>query len=191
MREKAKTDVDFRNRLIDFIRQETIPEKAVDEVNPELGYRVFQPLFHPDDPNFEDKMKVDIYDIVHARNMHKHTASCYKYGHKTCRARFPRRLVHEMIFNEDTGIVEMKRDNPFNGFNSIFAVTDRANHDAQVLTTKEYALSIMYYINKYISKVEMPTHSKLTIAAAVRFSNKTLWTKSTSAKKYFTNHTTS
>jgi len=121
MREKAKVDIEFRNRLIDFVcrvARETLPEEAVDEVNSETGYRVFQPVLHPQDPYFEEKMKVDVYDIVRSRNMHKHTPSCFKYGHKRCRARFPRRFVHATTFNEDTGIVEIERNDAWlNGYN--------------------------------------------------------------------------
>ena len=43
-----------------------------------------------------------------------------------------------------------------------------ANHDCQFLFTKDYAISIIYYIMKYISKPETASHTKLTIAAAVR-----------------------
>ena len=45
---------------------------------------------------------------------------------------------------------------------------DAGNHDVQFITTKNHALSAMYYINKYISKQETSTYSKLTIASAVR-----------------------
>src|SRR5947199_5230691 len=41
------------------------------------------------------------------------------------------------------------------------------NHDCQFLFTKDHAISIIYYIMKYISKPEAALHTKLTIAAAV------------------------
>src|SRR5579859_3873414 len=101
--------------------------------------------------------------------MHKHTPSCFKYGHKRCRARFPHRFVHATTFNEDTGIVEIERNDAWlNGYNPMLAIMTRANHDVQILTTKNHCLAVMYYVNKYISKPEASTHSKLTIAAAVR-----------------------
>src|SRR5438046_8490362 len=42
------------------------------------------------------------------------------------------------------------------------------NHDCHFLFTKDHAISIIYYIIKYISKPEAALHMKLTIAAAVR-----------------------
>ena len=151
------------------VASETLPEEAIDEVNPEAGYRVFQPFIRPEDPYFKDKMKVDVYDIVRSRNMHKHMPSCFKYGHKRCHARFPRRLVPATTFNEDTGIVDIQRNDAWlNGYNPTLAIMTRANHDVQFLSTKNHALAVMYYVNKYMSKPEASTHSKLTIAAAVR-----------------------
>src|SRR5579859_4221125 len=121
------------------------------------------------DPYFKDKMKVHVYDIIRSRNMHKHMPSCFKYGHKRCRARFPRRLVPATTFNEDTGIVDIQRNDAWlNGYNPTLAIMTRANHDVQFLSTKNHALAVMYYVNKYMSKPEASTHSKLTIAAAVR-----------------------
>ena len=43
-----------------------------------------------------------------------------------------------------------------------------ANHDCQFLFTKDHAISIIYYIMKYITKPEAALHTKLTVAAAVR-----------------------
>jgi len=44
----------------------------------------------------------------------------------------------------------------------------RANHDCKFLFSQIYALAIIHYVMKYISKPEQATHTKLTIAAAVR-----------------------
>src|SRR5271155_3309588 len=44
----------------------------------------------------------------------------------------------------------------------------RANHDCKFLFSQIYALAIIHYVMKYISKPEQATHAKLTIAAAVR-----------------------
>src|SRR5436309_14832086 len=43
-----------------------------------------------------------------------------------------------------------------------------SNHDCQFLLTKDHAISIIYYIMKYISKPEAALHTKLTIVAAIR-----------------------
>ena len=44
----------------------------------------------------------------------------------------------------------------------------RANHDVQILLTKDHVLATIFYILKYICKPEETLHSKLTIAAAHR-----------------------
>ena len=43
-----------------------------------------------------------------------------------------------------------------------------ANYDCQFIFSKDYAISLIYYIMKYISKSEAALHTKLTTAAAVR-----------------------
>ena len=43
-----------------------------------------------------------------------------------------------------------------------------ANHDVQFLFTNVYALAVIHYILKYITKPEATTHTKLMIAAATR-----------------------
>jgi len=47
-------------------------------------------------------------------------------------------------------------------------LTLRSNHDCKFLFSQVYALAIIHYIMKYISKPEQAVHAKLTITAAVR-----------------------
>ena len=44
----------------------------------------------------------------------------------------------------------------------------RANHDIQILLTKDHVLAAIFYILKYVCKAEETLHSKLTIAVAHR-----------------------
>ena len=182
IREKAKADPDFQNRLLKFITHvasETLPVQPPVSVSMEeefqQGSRAFQPLLNPDYPHFDDHMEIDVYDIVTQRNMHNqnHTLTCFKYGQrygqKRCRARFPRKLIASTQMDPETGVIEIERDNEWlNGYNKWFSLMTHANHDCQFLFTKDHALSIIYYIMKYISKPEAALHTKLTIAAAVR-----------------------
>src|SRR5436190_23280539 len=69
MREKAKVDLEFQRRLLEFIGQvasETLPPSPSVSIQEEFkkGSRVFQPLLNPDHPYFDDQIKVDVYDIV-------------------------------------------------------------------------------------------------------------------------------
>ena len=43
-----------------------------------------------------------------------------------------------------------------------------ANHDCQILFTKNHALAAIHYVMKYITKSKTALHSKLTVAVMVR-----------------------
>ena len=182
-------DLDFRRRLLDYIESiasECLPQdvdgewmdmdenlNADDElyVNNNSADRVFQPFPDPDDPDFDTLMQRDVFHIVHVRQIHsrKHNPCCFKYGSKRCRFHFPRKVLLQTTFDEDTGVVYIKRNHGYvNNFNKWFSIITRGNHDIQFLYTKNHALAIVHYIMKYISKPEAPLHSKLTVAAAVR-----------------------
>ena len=173
MREKAQHDSEFAMRLLKFITSvtcEIMPFELIDETNPEPGYQVFQPLLQPGIPEFDDIFNLHLFDIIRSRQMHSdtHTSTCFKYGTTTCRSRFPRQLVPYSFIDSDTGIIRLQRDHHWlNGYNPLLAVIMRANHDVQVLLTRDHLLASMYYIIKYISKPEATLHSKLTLAAAV------------------------
>lgn len=99
----------------------------------------------------------------------KHTPTCFKYGRRRCRARFPRKLVAQTRMDPETGVIEIERDDRWvNAYNLWLSLMTHGNHDCQFLLTKDHALAIIYYIMKYISKLEAGFHTKLTVAAAVR-----------------------
>src|SRR5579859_4815574 len=104
---------------------------------------------------------------MHSKN---HSPTCFKYGNTTkCRSKFPRTLVGETQMDPGTGLIRLKRDDPWmNGYNPWIMVMLRANHDCKFLFSQIYALAIIHYVMKYISKPEQATHAKLTIVAAVR-----------------------
>jgi len=193
MREKARTDPDFQERLLHFIldvAQETMPpyppQSTAEELRP--GSRCFQPLLDPDHPYFDEQMQIDMHDIVTRKNMHSqnHTPTCFKYGRLRCRARFPRKLHATTFCEPETGIVVLQRDNQWlNNFNKWFSIMTHANHDCQFLSTKDHAISVIYYILKYISKPEAAYHTKLTIVAAVRNAMKNNPTVSLDSGKSF------
>src|SRR5205814_8705563 len=90
-----------------------MPKEVVDEGDSLcIGHQVFQPLLHPDNPKFDDIMQLDVSDIVRSLQMHSrhHMPTCFKYGSKWCRSRFPHAIVAETSFDETTGIIQIKRD---------------------------------------------------------------------------------
>jgi hypothetical protein len=83
-REKAKHDPHFQRRLLEYIDQvacETMPEEVDDDSNARLGHWVFQPFVDPDDPDFNHLIRLDLSDIIRARQMHlrQHMPTCFKY----------------------------------------------------------------------------------------------------------------
>jgi hypothetical protein len=169
------TDDGFRDRLLGFISSITYecmpPEPLAVHPDHVPGQLVFLPFPNVDDPDFDEIMSQHVDDIVSTRQMHSthHTATCFKYGKSECRLRFPRELCESTAMDPLTGVIRLRRDDPWlNGYNPWIALTLRSNHDVQFLLTKDHALSIVYYIIKYISKNEQTLHSKLSIAAAVR-----------------------
>src|SRR5271154_6661398 len=179
MREKAKNDDQYRDRLLTYVSHlvtETLPKNVSDDDaeafgERTFGSRAFQPFPPPNDDTFEIKKQLDLYDLVFSRNMHSrtHTPTCFKYGYKKCRSKFPRALVEETKMDPETGLVQLKRDDAWmNGYNPWIMLMLRANHDCKFLFSQIYALAIIHYVMKYISKPEQATHAKLTIGAAVR-----------------------
>jgi len=85
-----------------------------------VGHYVFSPLPDPHNPEFEERMHIEVSDIVRARQMHSqhHTPTCFKYGSGQCRLRFPRTLIDESHMDPETGVIHIQRDHTWlNGFN--------------------------------------------------------------------------
>ena len=148
MRDKAQRDPEFATRLLKFITSvtsEIMPFELIDETNPEPGYQVFQPLLRPGIPEFDDIFTLHLFDIIRSRQMHSdtHTSTCFKYGTTTCRSRFPRQLVPHSSIDSDMGIIRLQRDHQWlNGYHPLLSVIMRANHDIQVLLTRDHLFII-------------------------------------------------
>ena len=116
------------------------------DVDEELGTntsadQIFRPFPDPDDSNFEAIMERDVYHIVRARQIHarKHNPTCFKYGSNKCRLQFPQKLISETRFDEQTGIVYIKRTHRYvNNYNKWFSIMTQGNHDIQFLFCQEW-----------------------------------------------------
>jgi len=178
MREKAKTDPLFRERLLNYITSiinECMPEDSIsyedDDFEEYSGDKAFHPFIPVDDPEFDKLMQAHLAHVIPSRQMHSrtHLPTCFKYGSKTCRSRFPRAIVEKTVFDDETGVIKVKRDDCcVNNYNKWFSLMTNGNHDIQYLFTKNHALAVIHYVMKYITKPETSLHAKLTIAAAVR-----------------------
>src|SRR5436190_3260280 len=178
MREKAKTDPLFRERLLNYITSiinECMPENSMsyedDDFEEQSGGKAFHPFIPVDDPEFDELMQGHLAHIIPSRQMHSrtHLPTCFKYGSKTCRSRFPRAIVEKTVFDVETGVIKVKRNHCWvNNYNNWFSIMTNGNHDIKYLFTKNHALAVIHYVMKYITKPETALHAKLTIAAAVR-----------------------
>ncbi|TMI79542.1 MAG: hypothetical protein E6H10_15195, partial [Bacteroidetes bacterium] len=142
-----------------------------DDFEEHSGDKAFHPFIPVDDPEFDKLMQAHLSHIIPSRQMHSrtHLPTCFKYGSKTCRSRFPRAIVEKTVFDVETGVIKVKRDNSWvNNYNKWFSLMTNGNHDIQYLFTKNHALAVIHYVMKYITKPETALHAKLTIAAAVR-----------------------
>ena len=72
MREKAKRDPIFRQRLLDYISkivEECIPDNNFldeedDSIEKPSGTRAFHPFIPPNHENFDEMMHLDLSDII-------------------------------------------------------------------------------------------------------------------------------
>ena len=75
------------------------------------GDKTFHPFISVDDPEFDKLMQAHLAYNIPSRQMHSktHMPTCFKYGSKTCRSRFPRAIVDKTVFDIETGVIKVKR----------------------------------------------------------------------------------
>src|SRR5579859_3416357 len=139
---KVEKDPTFGQRLLDYISQvveECMPEDPAPLDEDEDDTQLFQPYTHPDHPDFAQLMQGNLSNIVRYRQIHlrKHMATCFKYGSKKCRSRFPRKIISVTSINKN-GIIYIKRDDRWvNNYHRWITQMTRGNHDVQFLFTKK------------------------------------------------------
>ena len=71
------------------------------------------PTPNPSLPHFKRLFREDIVQLVTSSNIHKHSATCYKYSkirdNPTCRMRMPRQILDQSSINVDSGEIKLKR----------------------------------------------------------------------------------
>jgi hypothetical protein len=89
---------------------------------------------NPSLPDFSVRFKRDIVKLVNSINVHKHTATCYKYSKKhdnpSCRMRMPRAIIEQSSIDQQSGKIKLKRChemiNNFNGIELSFFAENRS-----------------------------------------------------------------
>jgi hypothetical protein len=89
---------------------------------------------HPEDANYDVTSKTHLTRLVAACNVHKHTQTCYKYGHRTCRFGFERPEVEISHFKDGVIYLQRKKGNGWvNNYNSIMLQILRCNTDMKFI----------------------------------------------------------
>ncbi|CAF1390827.1 unnamed protein product [Rotaria sp. Silwood1] len=92
------------------------------------------PTPNPASEDFDQTFRKDVVQLVETCNIHKHSATCYKYSKgkndssKRCRMGMPRALVNVSNIDLTTGQITMRRSHPWiNNFNEWFLSACRSN----------------------------------------------------------------
>ena len=128
------------------------------------------PTPNPSSPNFRSKFRADVVQLVESSNTHYHTDTCYKYCNaskglkRICRMRMPRKLVPVSTIDPDTGVISMRRSDPWiNNFNEYLISACRSNMDIKFIWTGNDAKALVYYITDYVTKMSLSFHDTFSL----------------------------
>ena len=126
------------------------------------------PTPQPSMPNFALNFKKDVTQLVNSSNVHKHTATCYKYSKKqanpTCRMRMPRQIENVSSINLETGEIKLKRlHETINNFNEYIISACRSNMDIKYIFSGSDAKALVYYITDYVTKSSLSFHDTFSL----------------------------
>ena len=128
------------------------------------------PTPNPASDDFLERFRKDIVRLVETSNIHKHSATCYKYSKanltdlKTCRMRMPRALVNASRIDPTTGQIFMRRSHPWiNNFNEWIMSACRSNMDIKFIWSGNDAKALVYYITDYVTKSSLAFHDMFAL----------------------------
>jgi hypothetical protein len=113
----------------------------------------------------------DICQLVEAVNIHRHSATCFKYSKaksdstKKCRMGMPRALRTASSIDPFTGEIIMRRSHPWiNNFNEWFITACRSNMDVKFIWSGSDAKALVYYITDYVTKSSLSFYDMFALA---------------------------
>ena len=125
---------------------------------------------NPSSPNFASRFRSDITQLVETSNIHKHSATCYKYwkpnqaDKKVCRMRIPRKVVSVSAIDPTTGNICMRRSDAWiNNFNEYLIAACRSNMDIKFLWTGNDTQALVYYITDYVTKMSLSFYDTFSL----------------------------
>ena len=147
-----------------FIVEESEPMK--NEITPAC-----LPTPNPAFDDFHQNFRKDVVRLVETCNIHKHSATCYKYSKgksdasKSCRMRMPRVLIENSNIDISTGNITMRRSHPWiNNFNEWIITACRSNMDIKFIWSGNDAKALVYYITDYVTKSALPFYDMFALA---------------------------
>jgi len=121
----------------------------------------------PDDPDVGSIVESDLTTLIQKCQIHKHTDTCYKYNHTSCRFEFERPEVE--VAKIENGVVWLQRKTGngwVNNYNDIILLTLRCNHDVKYISNGRDGKAVAFYITSYITKNALSTHNAFPIMLA-------------------------
>ena len=145
--------------LVDTAQSDQVFEKQTPSI---------MPTPNPSLPHFKQLFKDDIVQLVTSSNIHKHSATCYKYSkirdNPTCRMRMPRQIVEQSSINVDSGEIKLKRLHAtINNFNEYIISACRSNMDIKFIYSGSDAKALVYYITDYVTKTNLSFHDTFSL----------------------------
>ncbi|CAF2182230.1 unnamed protein product, partial [Rotaria magnacalcarata] len=170
----VKEDLDlFRDEINDGTSTTSDTRVSIQETGPITDEVVpaCLPTPNPASGDFHRIFCKDVVRLVETSNIHKHSATCYKYSKgksdtsKTCRMRMPRVLVKTSNIDLSTGQITMRRSHPWiNNFNEWLISACRSNMDIKFIWSGNDAKALVYYITDYVTKSTLAFHDMFALA---------------------------
>lgn len=129
------------------------------------------PIPNPDSTNFTEMFRKYIRLLVAIVNIHKHSATCFKYSKaklddmKKCRMRMPRALVATSNIDPITGEILMRRSHSWiNNFNEWIITACQCNMNIKFIWSGSDAKALVYYITDYVTKSSLSFYDMFALA---------------------------
>ncbi|KAI0077935.1 hypothetical protein K474DRAFT_1578449, partial [Panus rudis PR-1116 ss-1] len=177
LKQRALQDPEFQSILIKFLDDaisNCIPDEPPIEIsvpssnNHPCSVRGIN-LDLPDDTIIYAQQK-DIRNIAMHCQVHKHSATCYKYWQgpsesKECRFNLDSNNYQPITYiDPETGEINLRcLDGLVNNFNDTMIQAIRCNMDIKFILSGSSAKAVLYYITDYITKSQLKSH--ITFAA--------------------------
>ncbi|KAF8122155.1 hypothetical protein EV363DRAFT_1405139 [Boletus edulis] len=151
-----KGDIDFRDRLLTSIPEDPLPDVDIpSSIHHPCSVR--GPSLDGDTADIVLlKRKKDLHCLATACQVHKHTATCYKYWKGPPHPRECR--FGKTVVDETGDVVLQYLDGKVNRYNETMLECVRCNMDIQFVGSGRSAKAILYYVTDYITKTQLKAH---------------------------------